>query len=128
MKNRETISAVIMTKDCESWVEGTLKSVSGWVDEIVVVDGFSSDGTIAICQKYTEKIIQKHWDGYRFCTERNLGTKHATKDWCLHIDPDERATPQFKDAVLKMLASDTPHDAFEFRKKNFFYGHWMKYG
>jgi len=126
--NRETISAVIMTKDCESFVEGTLKSVAGWVDEIVVIDGFSKDRTVDICKKYGAKIVQNKWDGYRFCTERNLGTRTATSDWCLHVDPDERATPELRDAVLRFLEKGTKHAAFEFRKKNYFLGRWMRHG
>lgn len=125
---RETISAVVMTKNCASIVEGTLKSVAGWVDEIVVVDGFSSDATVEICRRYTDKVFQNYWDGYRFCTERNLGTSKAAADWCLHIDPDERATPEFCEAVSKLLREGTRHSAFEFRKKNYFLGHWMRHG
>lgn len=125
---RETVAAVIMTKNCESLVEGTLKSVAGWVDEIVVLDGFSTDRTVEVCRRYTDKVYQNKWDGYRFATERNLGTSKATADWCLHIDPDERATPEFRDALLKILEKGTPHAALEFRKKNFFYGRWMRHG
>ena len=117
-----------MTKNAEPLVEGTLKSVADWVDEIVVLDGFSSDRTVEICRRYTDKVYQNHWDGYRFCTERNLGTSHASSDWCLHIDPDERATPEFRDAVLRMLEKGTSYDAFEFRKRNYFLGHAMRHG
>lgn len=124
----ESISAVIMTKNSAQWVEGTLRSVADWVDEIIVIDGYSTDGTVDLCRQYGAKVTQNKWDGYRFCTERNLGTSKATKDWCLHIDPDERATRQFKDAVLKLLRDGTDFDAFEFRKKNYFLGHWMRHG
>lgn len=125
---KETISAVVMTKDCESLIEGTLKSVAGWVDEIVVLDGYSKDRTVEICRRYTDKVYQNRWDGYRFCTERNLGTEKATMDWCFHVDPDERATPEFAEAVKKMLERGTTFDAFEFRKKNYFLGKWMRHG
>ncbi|MBI3252165.1 MAG: glycosyltransferase family 2 protein [Candidatus Omnitrophica bacterium] len=125
---RQTLSAVLMTKDCENLVEGTLKSVAGWADEIVVIDGFSRDRTVEICRRYTDKVFQNKWDGYRFCTERNLGNGKATGDWCLHIDPDERATPEFKKAVTGILTRPTPHGAFEFRKKNYFLGHFMRHG
>ena len=125
---RQTVSAVIMTKNCEDLIEGTLKSVQGWVDEIVVLDGFSTDKTIEVCRRYTDKVFQNRWDGYRFCTERNLGTSKASSDWCFHIDPDERATPEFKTAVLGIMEKGSIHNAFQFRKKNFFLGHWMKYG
>ena len=126
--SRQTVSAVIMTKNCGDLIEGTLLSVADWVDEIVVIDGFSTDRTVEICRRYTDKVFQNHWDGYRFCTERNLGNEKATSDWCFHVDPDERATPLFRDAVLKMLEKGTDCDAFEFRKKNFFLGHWMRHG
>ena len=127
-KRRETLSAVIMTKNCENLVGDTLQSVATWVDEIVVIDGFSTDRTVEVCRQYTDKVYQNRWDGYRFCTERNLGTSKATSDWCLHIDPDERTTPEFKERVLEVLQKDTPHSAFEFRKKNYFIGHWMRHG
>lgn len=127
-KARETITAVIMTKNCEKLVEGTLKSVVDWVDEIVVIDGYSTDKTVEVCRRYTDKVFQNHWDGYRFCTERNLGIEKSTSDWCFHVDPDERATPEFRDAVLKILEKGTPFNALEFRKKNFFLGRWMRHG
>jgi hypothetical protein len=73
-------------------------------------------------------VYQNRWDGYRFCTERNLGSGKATSDWCLHIDPDERATPQFRDTVLKILEKGTPYNALEFYKKNFFLGRFMRHG
>lgn len=125
---RQTVAAVIMTKNCDGLVEGTLKSVASWVDEIVVIDGFSTDKTVEICRRFTNKVFQNKWDGYRFCTERNLGTDKASADWCFHIDPDERATPEFRDAVLQILTRGTSYAAFEFRKKNFFLGHWMRHG
>ena len=127
-KSRETVSAVIMTKNNAKLVRGTLESVAPWVDEIVVVDGFSTDDTAAVCRGFTGKVIQNKWDGYRFCTERNLGNKNAVSDWCFHIDPDERATPELREAIFKILTEGTPHAAVEFRKKNFFLGHFMRHG
>ena len=128
VRDRETLSAVIMTKNSEPLVQGTLESVASWVDEIIVLDGYSTDRTLEICRKYTDKVYQNRWDGYRFCTERNLGTSKATSDWCLHIDPDERTTPEFRDRVREILKKGTPHAAFEFKKKNYFLGHWMRHG
>lgn len=127
---KQTVGAVIMTRNCAQLVEGTLKSVRDWVDEIVVIDGMSTDGTVELCRKYGAKVIQNKWDGHRFATERNLGIDHATADWLLHIDPDERCTPELRDAILKIASNGNSngHVAYEFRKKNFFLGRWMKHG
>ncbi len=125
---RQTISAVVMSKNSAPFIEGCLKSID-WVDEIVVIDGYSTDQTVDICKKFTDKIIQNRWDGFRFCTERNLGTFHASSDWILHIDPDERSTEEFKEAVLKMLSDrQSPYVAYKYLKKNYFLGHFMRYG
>lgn len=126
--SRQTISAVVMTKNVAHTVERVLKSIT-WADELVIVDGFSTDATLDICRKYTDKIIQNKWDGFRFATERNLGIKHASCDWILQIDPDERCTPEFRDAVLKMLEEkNNPNIAYDYHKKNYFLGHFMRYG
>ncbi len=127
-RTRETISAVIMSRNCEDLIEGTLQSVRDWVDEIVVIDGYSTDKTPEIARRYGAKVIPNRWDGFRFATERNLGIQKSTSDWCFHIDPDERCTPELRDAILKMLDSKTPHNAFEFRKLNYFLGRPMKHG
>ncbi len=125
---KQTLSAVIMSFNSADLIEGTLKSVSGWVDEIIVIDGFSTDNTVAVCERYGAKVFQHKWSGYRFCEERNLGIEKSTSDWCLHIDPDERATPEFKNAALELLSSEPKHNAYEFHKRNFFMGHKMRFG
>lgn len=127
-KTRQSLSAVVMTKNVEAVIEKCLKSIT-WADEIVVIDGFSTDRTMEICKKYTDKIIQNRWDGFRFCTERNLGTEHATGDWVLQIDPDECMTEDLKTKILEVLVNvSLPYVAYEYRKKNYFLGHWMQYG
>lgn len=125
---RRTLSAVVMTKNVERIIEPCLQSIT-WADEIVIVDGYSTDRTIDICKRYAHKIIQNKWDGFRFCTERNLGSEHASCDWILQIDPDERSTEGFKNAVLEILKNKSnPYVAYEYWKKNYFLGHFMRHG
>ena len=58
-----------------------------------------------------------------------MGTFHASSDWILHIDPDERSTEEFKEAVLKMLSDrQSLYVAYKYLKKNYFLGHFMRYG
>jgi (heptosyl)LPS beta-1,4-glucosyltransferase len=60
--NRPMISATIITKDEESNIEGCLESL-GWVDEIVLLDCGSSDNTVRLAGKYTDKVFVETWRG-----------------------------------------------------------------
>ena len=124
--SRTTLSVVILTKNEASQIAQCLEKVR-WADEIIVVDGESSDGTPEICRSYGAKVITHRFEG-DFGQERNIGNAQATKDWILQLDADDRVTPEFREAVEKMLIDSTPHAAFRFRRRNCFLGHWMRYG
>jgi glycosyltransferase involved in cell wall biosynthesis len=116
-----------MTKNEEDKIAHCLESVK-WADEIVIVDGFSTDRTVEICRKYTDRIIQDRSDG---CCDRtrNLGTDNATGDWILQLDADDVVTEGFRQAVQKILEEDNPEfNAYRFIRKNFFLGHFLRYG
>lgn len=59
----QKISVVIITKNEEKHIEECLESVQ-WADEIIVVDSFSTDATVEICRKYTDKVFQREWTGF----------------------------------------------------------------
>ncbi|MBI4313199.1 MAG: glycosyltransferase family 2 protein [Candidatus Omnitrophica bacterium] len=123
---REKITAVVLTKNEAKNIRGCLEAVH-WVDEIVVVDGLSTDGTQAICREFGAKVIE-HPFGGDFGEERNLGNANSTGDWILQLDGDDRVTEEFQKAALQILEKGTPHAAFRFRRTNCFLGHWMRFG
>jgi len=55
------ISAVIITFNEEKRLEPALKSLAGVASEIIVVDSFSSDGTVKLAKKYTKEVFQRQW-------------------------------------------------------------------
>lgn len=124
---KQTLSVIVLTKNYEALLENCLRSVAGWADEIIIVDGLSTDATIPIAKKYTDKIFQHPWLG-SFSEERNFGIERASMDWCLQIDPDERVTSEFRQSVDELLSKNNLCDAYEFRKKNYFFGHFMGHG
>ena len=123
---RQKFSAVILTKNVEDQVRGVLESVK-WADEIVIVDGFSTDKTVDICKEYGAKIVQ-HKFGGDFGEERNIGIDNASGDWILQLDADDVVTEGFKKDLMKILEGEDRYVAYKFRRKNFFMGHFMKYG
>ncbi len=122
----QTLTAVLITKNEAAQIRSCLDAIR-WTDEIVVVDGESTDGTPEICRSYGAKVITHPFEG-SFAKERNLGTDHATSDWILQLDADDRVTDAFREAALAILRDGTPYAAFRFRRVNRFLGHWMSYG
>ena len=123
---RETITAVILTKNEAGKIRRCLEAVR-WVDEIIVVDGQSTDGTVEICREFGAKVVI-HPFGGDFGEERNLGNAHATGDWILQLDADDLVTEEFRQAALGILCHGTSHAAFRSRRTNCFLGHWMRFG
>ncbi len=123
---RQTITAVILTRNEADQIEQCLDSIR-WVDEVIVVDGQSTDETPEICRRRGAKVISHAFNG-SFAEERNLGADQATQDWVLQLDADDRVTPEFRTAAEALLKNGTPHAAYRFRRKNFFLGHPMRRG
>ena len=84
-----TVSAALIVKNEERFLEGCLASLAGQVDEIVVVDTGSTDATIEIAEKRAAKLLHHRWTG-DFSAARNFALDAATGEWILYIDADER--------------------------------------
>lgn len=119
------VSAVVLTKNSEDEIKDCLESLK-FADEIIVIDDYSNDATVGICKKYTAKIIQSDVEG--FANKRNLGIDNATGDWVLQLDADEIATPALADAITKVVNSSAAYAGYKYRRKNYFLGHFMRYG
>ena len=126
MAARERLSVVVLTKNEEARIRRCLDSVR-WADEVVVVDGMSTDRTVEICESLGARVIRHPFEG-SFAQERNLGLEQATGDWVLQIDADDVVTPSFRTAVERLLSGPQPFDAFKFRRKSYLLGRFMRYG
>jgi glycosyltransferase involved in cell wall biosynthesis len=83
------ISVVIITYNEENKIRHCLESIQ-WADEIIVIDSFSEDNTIAVAKDYTDKIYKRSWQGYG--EQKNFGITLACNKWILFLDADERVS------------------------------------
>ena len=86
------ISLCMIVKNEESFLPGCLESVKNIVDEIIVVDTGSTDRTVEIAKSYGAKVYHFKWQN-DFSSARNEALKHATGEWILVMDADERLLP-----------------------------------
>jgi len=77
-----TISAAILSKNAENHIEPCLRSIA-WVDEIVLVDGHSTDRTCEIAERYGARVVLH--DFVSFPAERAFALEQTTHDWVLSV-------------------------------------------
>jgi glycosyltransferase involved in cell wall biosynthesis len=85
------ISATIITLNEEANIPRALGSVA-WADEIIVVDSGSTDRTVEIARRFTDRVIVKDWPGYS--AQKNFAAERASNNWILSLDADEQLSPQ----------------------------------
>jgi len=115
---------VIPAKNEEANIEAALDSVKD-AAEIVVIDSFSSDRTVEICRKYTDKVFRKEWEGY--ARQKQAAVDLAADPWVFILDADERFTPVLKAEIINAI-EENRHDGFYVPRKNFFMGRWIRHG
>ena len=126
LQPRETLTVVILTKNEEDKIARCLSSVQ-WADEIIVVDGESTDRTVEICRSFGATVITHQFSG-SFAAERNLGMERAQTDWVLQIDADDVVTPEFRQAADAVLRGSSPHAAYQFYRRSVLLGRVMRHG
>jgi len=123
---RTTLSVVIPTKNSADVLDDCLASVS-WADEVIVVDMFSTDETLRVCDRYSNcRVIQRQ--DYIFGNV-NLGFDQASSDWVMRLDSDERVTPELA-AEIKTILANAPVDVtgFEFWERPIALGRELTHG
>jgi len=120
------ISATIICYNEESNIEETLRSLD-FVDEIVVVDSYSTDKTIEIVSKYSDKIYYNKFQD--FSSQRNIALSKVSNNWVMRIDSDEVISTELKQRIYDILNSDdcSKQIVYKTALKNMFMGRLIKH-
>jgi glycosyltransferase involved in cell wall biosynthesis len=119
------ISAFVITKNEAAKIGDCLRSLH-WVDEIVVVDDYSTDATPDICKEVGVSFQQHTFSSFR--DQKSHAMRLATNDWVLELDADERVSDEMRRAIQAIPADEFKrHDCFEFKRKTRFWGKWIKH-
>ncbi|HEX4846234.1 MAG TPA: glycosyltransferase family 2 protein [Geothrix sp.] len=118
-------SVVIVTKNEEANLAACLESVA-WADERIVVDSFSTDGTVAIAQARTPHVFIRAWKGY--ADQKNFGIDQAAGEWVLILDADERVSPELAREIQALAEQPRKEKVFRIPFKNHLGGFWLAHG
>ena len=119
------ISACIISFNEEKKIEDCLKSLVDIVDEIIIVDSCSTDNTIEIARKFTDKIINQDFLG--FIEQKNCAVQQASHDWILSLDCDERLSPELREAITLAKNNLEEFDAYQMPRKTFYIYRWLNH-
>jgi glycosyltransferase involved in cell wall biosynthesis len=119
------LSVIIITKDAQGTIDLCLAAVKSIADEIIIIDSGSTDNTLEICRRYTDKVYERDWPGYGIQKQRALDL--ATQDWVLSLDADEVLEKELSLAIANIVAGQGNYNAYKISLHMFFLGALMNH-
>lgn len=105
------VSAVIITLNEERIIQKTLSQLH-WCDEIIIVDSYSTDNTVAICKQFGCIVYARPFEGYG--SQKQFAVSMANNDWVLCIDADEVLTDELVQEITSIRENDGGYAGFSF--------------
>ncbi len=121
----QPISATLITYNEEHNIAEALQSLA-WADEIVVVDSGSSDATLEICRKFTDRVFHRDWTGY--VDQKNFAAEQASHDWIFSLDADERSSPELGIEIQELASKGFHKPGYRIPRTAYFMGRWIRHG
>src|ERR1700710_1009482 len=121
---RPPLGIALITFNAAARLAQCLEAVS-FADEIVVIDGGSTDATVGIAEAHRARVIEvPDWPG--FGPQKNRAVDALTTDWILSIDADEIVSPELALAIREALAKPQA-DVYAIDRLSNFCGHWIRH-
>ncbi|MEQ8418495.1 MAG: CDP-glycerol glycerophosphotransferase family protein [Arenibacter algicola] len=124
------ISAILITYNEDIHINAVLENIK-FADEIIVVDSFSTDGTIEKIKEHPNvKLIQRPFLNYT--DQKSFALEQATNDWVIFLDADERIPDRLRNEILATVNSSEPtadayyfYRTFMFKNKVLHFSGWQ---
>ena len=117
-----SLSVIIITRNESANIVACLESVA-FADEVIVLDGQSTDDTVSLAQNGGAKVfIAPSWEG--FGPQKNKALGYASHDWVLSIDADERVSADLA-REIQMVLSQPQHTLYDIPRLTNFCGQWI---
>lgn len=126
---KTSISVIILTYNEELNLSKCLASISGWADEIIIIDSFSSDATKKIGESFGAKIFEHEFKNQAEQFNWALNNVPIKNEWILRLDADEYLIEELKQEITEIL-SKTPEETsgYYIKRRVYFMGRWIRHG
>lgn len=121
----KALSVVIITYNEEQNIGRCIDAVKAIADEIVVLDSFSTDATLAIARDKGAVTYQQAFYGY--IAQKNKAIQLASHDFVLSLDADEALSPELARSILR-VKTNSQESAFTMNRCNWYRGRFIRHG
>ena len=106
---RLPISVYIVAQDEEDRIHHTIASVRDWVEEVIVIDSGSADGTVALSESMGARVLERDWPGYG--PQKVYGESLCAQPWAMPLDADEEVSPRLRELIFAAFRDGEPEEA-----------------
>jgi len=124
------LSVIIMVFNEEKNIENCLKSVQNWVKNIFIVDSYSTDSTISIASKFTDRIYQIKYESFANKFNWSLNNLPISTEFILRLDADEVVLDPdtFFYELAIWIAASCNNNGLYINRRYYFLNHWIRHG
>ena len=120
------ISVLLLTQNSQRTLKRCLDSLKAF-DEVVLIDGGSTDKTLEIARRYKNvNIYQNSWPG--FIAQRNFSISCARYPWCFMMDSDEVANPALVETLYQTICQPSPKVLYRVMRTEYYLGKAIEIG
>ncbi|MEP6673917.1 MAG: glycosyltransferase family 2 protein [Ferruginibacter sp.] len=119
------LSVIIITLNEEKNIGRCIDSVKAVADEIILLDSFSTDQTVAIAREKGAVVVQQNFNGY--IHQKNKALQLAGYDYVLSMDADEALSKELAASIAKEK-NNFSYAGYTMKRSNFFCGKFIRHG
>ena len=124
------ISVIVLTYNEEKNIIPCLESVADDFQNLFIVDSFSTDNTLKIVEKFTDKVFEHEFENYGKQRNWALNNLPIKTRWVLNLNADQRITDILKAELIQLFScgESDKYDGFLISRKTMFMNKWIKHG
>jgi len=128
-KKKASITVIILTHNEEIHIERCISSLLPIVENVFVVDSFSTDKTVDIAKSLGAVVVQRKWINYADQFQWGLDNCENKTEWIMRMDSDEYLEPDLQFEIERRLSLvDSYIDGIYLNRKHIFFGKWIRHG
>jgi glycosyltransferase involved in cell wall biosynthesis len=119
------LSVCLIAQNEQENLPRVFRSVQGIADEIVIVDGGSTDRTQEIAREFGARIFLRPFTNH--ADQKNYAASLASNGWILLLDADEELSSELKQSIIEWKASQPQFAVYEMARLTWYLGAWIRH-